>query len=232
MSHCLRRFCFALLLSFVITGHADDKPVTDQVSFQVGVDREIENDLIQATLMVYDENPDPARLADQINTSMRWGLDLARRETAVRSQTGNYQTYPVYDDKRKILRWRGQQALILEASDVSAVSALAGKLQSRLQMQSMRFSVAPETRRAAQDGLIEEALQAFQQRAELITKSLGARGYEVMTVSVQTSGQDSMPPVRMDHMRAASVARVEAPALEAGTSRIRVQANGSIHLLR
>jgi predicted secreted protein len=183
-------------------------------------------------MKAYSENTDPSKLADQINQTMRWGLETAKKTAAIKVRTGAYQTYPVYSEKNKVQRWRGQQELFLEGREVDKLSELVGTLQSRLQMQSMQFSVSPDARRKVQDVLIEEVLQAYKKRAELVSKSLGAAGYDIMNISIQTSGHIYPPPVRMESMRAVSKASVESPAMEAGTSRVSVQANGSIHLQR
>ena len=47
-------------------------------------------------------------------------------------------------------------------------------------MHSLRFSVSPDKRRQVEEELTEQALGAFQQRAEVIRKSLGAPGYVLM----------------------------------------------------
>jgi len=227
------RYLTAVVLSVsVFNVAADNQPPSDQISFQVEADQEIENDRVSVVMKAYSENADPSKLADQINQAMRWGLDTAKKMTAIKVRTGAYQTYPVYSEKNKVQRWRGQQELILEGREVDKLSELVGTLQSRLQMQSMQFSVSPDARRKVQDVLIEEVLQAYKKRAELVSKSLGAAGYDIMNISIQTSGHIYPPPVRMESMRTVSKASVESPAMEAGTSRVSVQANGTIHLQR
>lgn len=222
-----------LILGIWMVSAAAELPApNDQVSFQVEVDQEIDNDRVNVVMKAYDENTDPAALAEQINKTMTWGLAAAKKVAGIKVRTGGYQTYPAYSDKNKIKRWRGQQELLLEAREAGKLSKLLGALQSRLQMQSMQFSVSPQARRSAQDSLIEQALQAFQKRAELVSKSLAAAGYEIMTVSVQTGGHTFPVPVRMESVRSMAKASVRSPAVEAGTSRVRVQVSGTIHLLR
>lgn len=228
----IRQTLYLLMCAALFTGvAADDKLPNDQVSFQVDVDQEVENDRVNAVLSVHGEEKDPARLADDINTAMQWALDTSKKESVIKVKTGSYQTYPVYSDK-KIVRWRGRQDLLLEASDISRLSKLVGTLQTRLQIQSMQFSVAQETQRAVQDELIKEALTAFKKRADLVANSLGAKGYEIVTVSLHTSGHGRPPPIRMESMRTVTRAAVEAPAMEAGASRVSVQAACTIQLNR
>ena len=220
--------------AFVISGvsFADSEKVEDQVSFQVEVGRDVDNDRVIAILNVTAEALKPAKLADTINSTMSWALEQVSLNQKVKPRSGAYQTYPVYKDK-KIVRWRGRQELQLESQDVDQLSELVGTLQSRLQMHSLQFSVSPDKRRQVEEALTEQALAAFQQRAEIIRKSLGAQGYGLMEVSVHTAGQDRpVPIVRAEAASMMSRSNVRPPAMEQGTSRVGVQVSGKIRLLR
>jgi len=211
---------------------ADSEQAEDQVSFRVEVGRDVENDLVTAILNVTAEALKPAKLADTINSTMSWALEQARANQKVNSRSGAYQTYPVYEDK-KIVRWRGRQELQLESQDVDRLSELVGTLQSRLQMQSLQFSVSPDKRRQIEDTLIEQALAAYQRRADIIRKSVGAQGYTLLEVDIHTAGQDRpMPPLRAEAVSMLSRSSVSQPAMEQGTSRVNVQVSGKIRLLR
>ena len=100
-------------------------------------------------------------------------------------------------------------------------------------MQSLQFSVSPDKRRQVEDTLIEQALAAYQQRADIIRKSLGAQGYTLLEVNIDTAGQDRpIPVLRAEAVSVLSRSSVTQPAVEQGTSRVNVQANGKIRLLR
>jgi predicted secreted protein len=224
--------CIAYVLAVLpMAVAADSEFPEDQVSFQVEADREVENDRAVAVLAVTAENRDPSQVAAQINTSMGWALSQLAEQSAISSRSGTYQTFPVYDDSR-IVRWRGRQELQLESADIEALSRMIGTLQERLQVKSMQFSVSPEKRREVEAGLIEEALQAFRQRAQLIRKALEAESYSLMDVSVNTGGVHRPPPMRAEVMASMARDSVPSPAVDQGTSRITVQVNGRIHLLR
>lgn len=199
-----------------------------RVSFRVESEREVANDWLRASLAVTDEDADPARLADRVNRAMAWALERARAEKGVKVESGGYSTHPVYDDGR-IRRWRASQQLWIEGRDFDAATRLLGTLQERLQLQSLRFSVSPERRRELEDALIEEALAAFQARAELVRKKLGASAYEIVQLGIGTSG-GAPPPRPMMEMRAASMSKVAEPAVEGGTSRLGVGVDATIEL--
>jgi predicted secreted protein len=210
---------------------ADSEQAEDQVSFQVEVGRDVDNDRVTAILNVTAEALKPAKLADTINSTMTWALQQARANQKVISRSGAYQTYPVYEEK-KIVRWRGRQELQLESQDVDQLSELVGTLQSRLQMQSLQFSVSPDKRRQVEDQLIEQALAAYQQRADIIRKSLAAQDYMLLEVNIHTAEQDRPIPVRAEAVSMLSRSSVTQPAMEQGTSRVNVRASGKIRLLR
>ncbi len=223
--------CMAPLSIWSPLSGADDDTVEDQVNFQVQAGRDVENDRVVAVLSATAENRDPAKLADSINSDMHWAVEGLKDQSAIKTQSGSYQTYPVYDNK-KIVRWRGRQDLQLESGDVDALSKVLGDLQERLQIQSLQFSVSPEKRIAVESALIEEALAAFQKRAELISRSLGAENYGLVDMSIHTGGMRPPIPIRAEAASMTSRAAATAPAIEQGTSRLTVQVNGRIQLQR
>jgi predicted secreted protein len=224
----------ALLGALVLAGAAgaaradDAKTPLRRVSFRVESGRDVANDWLRASLAVTDEDADPAALADRINRAMEWGLARAKQEKRVRVQSGGYDTQPVYEDGR-IRRWRASQQLWVEGADFDAITRLLGDLQARLQLQSLAFSVSPEQRRKVEDALIEEALGAFKARADLVRRNLGASGYAIVQLDIDTQGE--MPPPRPMPMRAmAAEAKAAPPALEGGTSRVTVGVSATIEL--
>jgi predicted secreted protein len=220
----------AVVSCMPLTGHgAEEEDHTKRVDFQVERSRDVANDWIQAVVGITDEDLDAAALADRVNRTMAWALEIARAKTGVVAKSGGYRTVPVHE-KGKLRRWRASQDLILEGGEVSAVSDLVGELQSRLQLRSIAFTVSPERRRAAEDELIEEALEAFEARAEIVRRTLGASGYEMVHISINTAGAPPVRPIRLERMQSLAAAEVAPPALEGGSSRLVVHVNGTIEL--
>jgi predicted secreted protein len=208
---------------------AEDRP-DRRVGFSVESSREVANDWVTAVLSVTHEDPSAAEVAGRINADMAWALGLAKPRQSVRARTGGYTTLPVHDPKRGSVRhWRGTQELVLEGADVPALTALVGELQSRLQLQSLGFSVSPERRRKVEDELVAEALAAFRARADLVRRAFDAAGYRLVEVHVGTGGGGPPPPRPMLRAMAAEAAMAP-PAVESGTSEITATANGTIEL--
>jgi predicted secreted protein len=228
----MARAALWLSLALAIAGAAAAQPFPpdpkNRASFSVERSREVANDWVTAVIGTSDEDSDAARLGDRVNQTMNWALGEAKQARGVSVKSGGYTTHPVHDKNGKIARWAASQDLILEGSDVDAVSELVGKLQSKLLLRSIGFSVSPETRRKAEDVLIGEVLTAFQERAKHVSAGLGARDYEVVSLSLQTPGGG---PVPMFDTRARMMEAAQAPPeFESGQSTLHVRADATIEI--
>lgn len=213
-----------------VAASAEHEDAKNRVSFAVERSRDVSNDWATAMIGVSAEDSDTARLANRVNETMRWALDTARSAKGVEVKSGGYQTQPVYE-KGKIVRWSASQDLVLESSDVDALSELVGKLQQKLLLRSIGFSVSPEKRREIEDALIDEALAAFQARAKRVAAGLAARDYELVTLAIQTPGGGGPVPV----YRARAMAMESdfaTPSFESGQSALDVRIDATIELER
>lgn len=218
---------FLLLLAFHLPPSAAlaEEEELHRVEFNVRVEREAQNDLVQAVMAVEKENVDPARLAQDVNQAMAGALRDAKAQPAVRVRSGNYRTYPVHE-QRRIARWRAEQELILEGEDAEAVHRLLGALQDRLVLRSIGYTVSPEQNRRLEDGLTVEALEAFKARAALVAQHLDAAGYDIVRLHLSGGAPPPMPMMmaRAMAMEDASVAG------EPGTSRVAAGIHAVIRL--
>ncbi len=219
-----------IVLAGLAAAAAADEPrdVRNQVSFSVERSREVENDWVTAIVGATHESTDPVEVAKRVNADLGWGTKLAVATAGVHVRTGGYTTRPLTDKRSQLARWRGSQTLVLEAADAQLLSGLIGKLQARLQLQDIRFSVSPERRRAVEDELVDEVLAAFRSRAERVQKKLGAVGYQIVSIRLDTGGAPPPRPLRGAVMMAEAVG--PAPSLEAGTSTLRAGAHATIEL--
>jgi predicted secreted protein len=204
---------------------------TGRVGLQAQSSLEVDNDTMRATLFVEDEDANPARLADTVNRLVADAVRTAKAQPQVKTRTGGYQTFPVYD-KTRIVRWRARSELLLESTDFKGLSDLVGRLQGTLKLGGVDFSVSPEARRQAEDQLTTSAIAEFRRRADLVAQGFGARGYKLKDASVNSDGgQPPMPRPMLSSMKSAAMAEsIQAPVMEAGTSRITVHVGGTILL--
>lgn len=208
---------------------AEDSLHYNQIRFQAAVSETVANDRMQAVLAVQDEDDDAAQLADRINETMAWALQQSKGQKDIDVRSGGYSTHPVYNNKNALTGWRASQELILEGGDFGRISKLIGVLQQRMQLVTVSFSVAPETRASVERKLIDKALDTFKQRAEQVRKNIGTSGYRIVELNINT---EDMPVQPYPVMRAevASMKDVAAPSFEGGNSDVRVSVQGLIQL--
>jgi len=229
LRHCALLFFVALLPSAAQA--SEPAPRYNVVSLQASAQREVPNDLVNATLYVEVNDATPAKVADAVNQRLNEALRIAREYKSVRARSGNSRTFPVYTRGNQLQGWRGRGELRLESEDFAALPELIGKLQGSLQLSGLQFSVSPQARRAAENTLITEAITAFKARAEIIKTALGGRGYKLQNLNV-SSGHAPPPVPRVAMAQAVSAAPAVAPPdLEAGLSTITVSASGTIEIL-
>ena len=177
-----------------VLAQSDDETLYNVYRLSSDASAEVDNDQMLATLVVQQEDKDPALLADKVNSTMAWAVAALRPYTTLRARTRDYQTYPRYDTSqaRRLIGWRATQSLELETDDFEAAAKAIQQLQEKLQVQGIRLSTKPATRKSASDDLISAALTAFKERAELIQQNMGSSGYRILNVDIQT-GQGPGP---------------------------------------
>jgi len=222
--------CIAILIFMPVrTILAEDETLFNQIHINAQVERNVENDQLEVTMLVEKQGSKPEEIATQVNETMQWALELANDKSEIEVSTRSYQTYPIYKN-RLIVGWRATQELYLKSVAITDLTELVGKLQERLQVNHMQFSPTRETRVKIENELISEAMDAFRQRAEIINQHMDEKNYRIINLHVNTG--NSGPVMYREAMvsRAATMdmAMEMAPAVEAGTSKVVVTVSGSI----
>jgi predicted secreted protein len=216
-----------LFLAAVGSAHPAEEPLRyNVVDLQAEAQREIQNDLMTASLYVEQSGENPARVSNSVNIIVNEALRVAGDVKNVKARTEGYQTYPVYGKNKLLEAWRVRSEIRLESKDFSALSNLIGKLQSTLQLSYLGFTVSPEARRQAENELIAEAISNFRGRADIVKQSLKGREFKIRRMSVNTSGFHPRPVLA----RGIAAQEVAAPNVEGGTSQVTVNVNGTIEV--
>jgi len=212
---------------------AADELHYNQISLRAEVSQEVARDLMIVTLYTEEQNADPAKLAAVVSTAMNKALGQARQVKDVTLRQGSRNSYPIYDDKgQKITGWRERAELRLESSDFAALSKLTGELLGDLKMAGMDFAIATPTRKASEDALLKEAVNAFKARAQLTTEALGGKGYKIVNLNLNSNGYPQPYQRAPMMMKAAAMDSAPVtPEVEAGTSQVSMSADGSIEVL-
>lgn len=207
---------------------ANDKTHYDRVHLSADAKSEVLSDELVAVMSFQREGRKLAELADEVNTAIGQALKKSKQVSGIRVKTLNYRTNPVYKNQQ-ITAWRVRQSMELKSNDTEKLSNLIGELQSSLALDSLQYMISDKQLNIAQEKLVADAIAAFTQRAEQITRHLGRKDYRLVSLNVNTGGAHVRP------MHMASVARMEtaaaAPVIEPGSQTVSVHVNGEIELL-
>jgi predicted secreted protein len=202
-------------------------PVMPVVTLTASATASVPNDRMYAWLRVEADNPDPARAAAEVNGKMARALARAKGTAGVEVTTSGYSSYQV-TEKNQPARWRVAQTLTLEGSDFATMAALVSKLQADdlLLLSGMNFAVSPDARRKAEDGLTQQAIKAWQARAQNAARGFGYESWRTGKVTIQTG--DYMRPQPLVRMAASSMAGGGAPPVnvEGGNTEVTVTVAG------
>ena len=201
----------------------------NMVNLSAEASRQISNDEMHVALYIEKSNKDPALLAAEFNRLMSQALNTAKKYPTVKVETGNQNTYPVYDnDNRKLKEWRGRAQLRLESTDFKAASQLIAELQQTFQTESINFTVSDKNRQKVENELMIEASKSFQQRAQSLANAWNKSGYQLVNVHLNTNSYSQQSIPRMAMMKASSADAMPEQEMAAGESKMTVTANGAI----
>jgi len=91
----------------------------------------------------------------------------------------------------------------------------------------MSFSPTKETRVKIENDLINEAMEAFKDRVNIIKTHMDNKDYRIVDLRINT-GQ-AQPIIYQERMMSMTTTRIaDAPAVEAGTSKVVITVSGSV----
>lgn len=190
--------------------------------------REVEQDLLVATLSFKSVNKDSSVVQNEINKKMKEAVELAKKEKEIKVNTGSYQVYEQTDPRTKETKWNGSQSLTLKSKDSEMILTLVGKLQSMgLTSNGLNYMLSPETAVEVQDSLMEAALKQLQDRADRAAKALGKSTAELRDINVQGTDVPYQPMYGRGQVMMMAKAEMDmaAPVAEAGESTITLTVN-------
>lgn len=201
----------------------------NQISLDASASVDVANDTMIVSLFSQEEGSKASVLSDRVNETINNALTSLKQHKAIKVETENYSTTPVYN-KNQIVSWRVRQSIRLESEDMTLLSEVIGELQQQLKLSQVSFDVSREKSEQETQVLIDQALLAYNKRATQIAKTLKARHYKIVNMSVSTS--TSAQPYRYKNTRAmmAEAAPVAAPEIAKGEKTLTVRVSGTIEL--
>lgn len=219
----------ALLLITTSPLMAQTSPAPPTVELSADASHSAPNDLARANAFHEASGADAGALARDVNAIIAKAIETARAYPDVSTRSSGISTFPVYgQDGRRIEAWRLRADLHLESRNIPALSELLGKLQGTLAISSLVLQPAPETRNAAADRAVTDAIRAFEARAGSVSATLG-KSYRIRSLVINYGGSHApvFPP-----MRAMAMSADMAPMpIESGETDVSVSVSGTIELL-
>lgn len=217
---------FAIAVATTSVSAADAPPPTPVVTLTAAVTSSVPNDRMYAWLRAEADHADAARAAADVNARMAKALARAKAISGVDAQTSGYTSFHVAE-KNQPPRWRVAQTLTLEGADFASIAALVSKLQGedQLVLSGLNFAVSPDTRRKAEDAITQQAIKAWQARAQNAAQGFGIGGWRLGKVTIET-GDFARPPPMMRASNMNYAAGAPPVAVEAGNTDITVRVVG------
>ncbi|RIX47409.1 MAG: DUF541 domain-containing protein [Rhodocyclales bacterium GT-UBC] len=199
------------------------------VELSAEASRPAANDLIRATMFAEANAADPADVARKVNQDLNEALRVIKAKPGVSVKTGSQHTSPIYANTRKIDGWRMRAELQLESKDGAAIADLLARLQQmKLAIGNVTQLPSPDTRKQAEEAVLQDAIRAFESRAAIVGRTLD-KSYKIKKLNIQQNGA-VMPMPMLRAARTEMAADVAAVPLEGGESQISATVSGEIEL--
>jgi len=226
----------AALLALAAPALAAD-PAPTVLHLDQTAERVVTRDRLTVDLRAEATGGDPRVVQAEVNKRMTAALAKVKSAAGVKAASGSYSTYQATpsgpDGKPKPpAQWHASQELTLVSRDFPAALTLAGQLQADgLLIGDMRFDVAPETLRAQQQVLTDEALTALTSRAAQVAASLHLKVSGIKSLNVGNVTQPGGPRPFVMARVMAGAAPAPPPAATPGDSSISVTVTGEFTLV-
>lgn len=246
----MRHFILPIMTMMVLAGANaaladDDKKMVEGtvVTLSAADSKKVEQDLLVASLRIELDNKDPRALQNDINKAMKKAVEMAKSVPELKVSTGNYNVYsydpnPIpktltMEERKARMMWKGSQAINIESKDSQKLLDVVGKIQDAgFAMNGLNYTLSDELAEAQKDALLVGALQKIKAKAELVTKTLGKSGYDIVEVNVDNSYMPQPQPVMMRAMAMADsgMEKMSAPVASAGESDVSMSVSARVVL--
>lgn len=193
---------------------------------------EVQQDTVTITLQATHQSSEQAVVTQQLTEVVSRVLAEAKKQDKVKVSSGNYYVRPQHDKDGKVSGWIGQSQLLFESTDIDAASKLAAAYQDQMPVANVAFSVSKKVRMQVESELMQDAAQAFQQRALAMTQALGFDSYRLKEMHLGGSGAVfKAPRAQYEMMAASAMGAAQDLPIDSGTQELSLSLSGSIYLL-
>lgn len=225
-----------LALPTAVFAQNTDTPKQNTLDFSVVVEKEVPMDILQVRLFIQEEDANLQNLHKTVSDKLNQALTKIKAQAKVVIQQNNRNTSVRYDAKGRKNGWTERAELLLESQDFYALSQLIDDVSDVLSISSVNAKLSFSAQDKLDDELTQAVLAKFRQKADLMTKSLQAKSYRIVSLSLpNTQQRQSANGYDGDFTmyRAAKLSATEEPVqLESGTTHLKKQLNATIELIQ
>lgn len=200
------------------------------IEIEAALTHQIPNDQMRVVLAAESHGQKIDELNVRVLEAINGALQAARAVPGVNASAGSIHTQPEWGKDGERTGWQVRGTLVLQGTDTSTISKLAGRLATSLQLDGVSYRISDERRLQEENRLIKPVAEAFRARAAATAHALGYQDYRIlsMQLNAQQHGDSNESGVYTRSM----AAEAAAPALptESGTSSITLGARGRIEL--
>lgn len=207
----------------------DAEPRGPVIEIETSITHQVPNDQMRVVLASESHGQKIDELNARVLEAINRALQTARGIPGVNASAGSINTQPDWGKQGERTGWQVRGTLLLQGSDTSAISKLAGQLATSLQLDGVSYLVSDERRQQEENSLIKPVSDAFRARAAATAKALGYQDYRILKMQL-TSNQRGSNSEGGVYMRAMAADAAPALPTDSGTSRISLSARGTIEL--
>jgi uncharacterized protein YggE len=249
----IKKLAAAAAVSFALGAHAapaDALPTTGTLVV-VPAYGEVKhaNDQAIVLLAIEETDKDKAAAASRVNTKMKQGADIVKKEDPQASlKTQGYYTYPVYPEEivlnngraakqpRVPTAWRVGQYLEVTTTNLDKLPKTVAATQKILTLNSINFGLTSETTKKLDDQRIAATYKNLNERIASIANAMGRKVGDAVidTIDFEGSGNYTQreqafaaAPMAM-RMKTADAVDVAEPSFEPGETTLQMQLVGKV----
>ena len=196
--------------------------------FSAEASRTVEKDLMDVSLYSRKSGKSLVNLKNEVSVNLNKVLAAVKQYPEIEVKADGISNRVNYNEKGKVDGWIAEGYINLKSKSFSSIEKVLEGLSNQVAINDIRFSVSPETMKVLEDELTLEVIKRFKHKAEVVQKSLNAKGYQLVDVQLNTLNSEGTYGVRPMMAMDKSANYSEEMPLEAGKEIISATASGKV----
>lgn len=196
--------------------------------FSAEASRTVEKDLMDVSLYSRKSGKSLVNLKNDVSVNLNKVLAAVKQYPEIEVKADGISNRVNYNEKGKVDGWIAEGYINLKSKNFLSIEKVLEGLSNQVAINDIRFSVSLETMKVLEDELTLEVIKRFKYKAEVVQKSLNAKGYQLVDVQLNTLNSEGTYGVRPMMAMDKSANYSEEMPLEAGKEIISATASGKV----